>query len=802
MTIQQDFQLRPHLQRDFTSTGVVGPDYLVANMTGNLRVVVENVGGGNTIQVKGRLAGQTNFVTLDTIVGPSTGTTVDISVVDEIQFNCSVYAASGGTPKLVASGFFKQASGGGGGGSINDGANVGTAGEGVYDGVVGDTLNFRKLNSLSPEIIIALDAPNQKIDFSFDEGAIAIQDLDGVTTFDNNTIVGVDNSGEVGSIPGFNLDTNSGGYNIVLSDEPNGETGGPVVHNKSFTIDPIAASPGLTWQFNFNQMNIDTQNDGFAFGTNGTAVRLLNNNVSHTGLSDIGGIEFIQNNFNLGNGTDPIDVKGIGYAFGFGTINANVNISGFLQGYGFQMNVDAAATIDPSIGIRGFYDNMVINCPSTSYESFTASPTLSEIINNKNYLGFNINPTIDDFTGNASFFGVNVNGNLGDFGTGQFYGVNINPTIDLINTQAYGLYVTMDNVTLYAGTQSSLVIQDLTITFIAPGDNDTYQIEYLDTTTAGSETATLAGNLITVNMESGVSTATQIKAAIEANFTLVGALTVTISGVASNPQNAQAATNFTGGNNPGTKQAAYLDGDVEITGSLTFGGALSIGKLSAFDSQAIVDSGGTPASVHGLIAELTVADNLTIANDDTFGTNTAALMVIGDNVTLTSGPLNIGLAGLGLPAVISVGASSSVEDVSGAVFALSLDSGAGAGGSIDNVKLCSATAIPNGITTVTELKGYNFYLPFGDPGTTTWGVYMEPATAHNFMAGDLIIGDSDVPTNSSVGLEIDSVTKAMLLSRMTTAERDALTAVNGMILYNTTLNKVQVYEGGAWVSVI
>ena len=36
----------------------------------------------------------------------------------------------------------------------------------------------------------------------------------------------------------------------------------------------------------------------------------------------------------------------------------------------------------------------------------------------------------------------------------------------------------------------------------------------------------------------------------------------------------------------------------------------------------------------------------------------------------------------------------------------------------------------------------------------------------------------------------------------TTTERDALTAANGMVIYNTTLNKFQGYENGAWANLI
>jgi len=37
---------------------------------------------------------------------------------------------------------------------------------------------------------------------------------------------------------------------------------------------------------------------------------------------------------------------------------------------------------------------------------------------------------------------------------------------------------------------------------------------------------------------------------------------------------------------------------------------------------------------------------------------------------------------------------------------------------------------------------------------------------------------------------------------LTTTERDALTAVNGMIIYNSSTNKFQGYENGSWSNLI
>jgi len=60
-------------------------------------------------------------------------------------------------------------------------------------------------------------------------------------------------------------------------------------------------------------------------------------------------------------------------------------------------------------------------------------------------------------------------------------------------------------------------------------------------------------------------------------------------------------------------------------------------------------------------------------------------------------------------------------------------------------------------------------------------------------------GNFGIGTTSPQGaLDVSSTTGAFIVPRMTTAQRNALTAVNGMIIYNTTTNKFNFYENGAW----
>lgn len=53
--------------------------------------------------------------------------------------------------------------------------------------------------------------------------------------------------------------------------------------------------------------------------------------------------------------------------------------------------------------------------------------------------------------------------------------------------------------------------------------------------------------------------------------------------------------------------------------------------------------------------------------------------------------------------------------------------------------------------------------------------------------------------NSSAALEVTSSTKGLLPPRMITSDRDLIsTPANGLIIYNSTSNKLNVYENGYW----
>ena len=66
--------------------------------------------------------------------------------------------------------------------------------------------------------------------------------------------------------------------------------------------------------------------------------------------------------------------------------------------------------------------------------------------------------------------------------------------------------------------------------------------------------------------------------------------------------------------------------------------------------------------------------------------------------------------------------------------------------------------------------------------------------AASFFGATALIGDIQADTAAFAS--------TLTVPRLTTTERNALTAVNGMVIYNSTDDKFQGYEGGSWANLI
>ena len=91
---------------------------------------------------------------------------------------------------------------------------------------------------------------------------------------------------------------------------------------------------------------------------------------------------------------------------------------------------------------------------------------------------------------------------------------------------------------------------------------------------------------------------------------------------------------------------------------------------------------------------------------------------------------------------------------------------------------------------------------------------ISPATfTTSILIGDPALtpnaGHDSIPLMTTVGgipvsaaLELQSIDSALLLSRMTTAQMNAIpTPTNGMLIYNTTANQMYSYTAGVWIAV-
>ena len=120
----------------------------------------------------------------------------------------------------------------------------------------------------------------------------------------------------------------------------------------------------------------------------------------------------------------------------------------------------------------------------------------------------------------------------------------------------HGIWTVPAVKTFISSTQALLVVQDITYTAGAYGTGgNAITIEYVTGGTAGSEVVTVTGNAISIKIEAGVSTATQVKAKFDAKPAAIALATSAITGTAGTAQVAAVATPL----------ATGVNGDINLT---------------------------------------------------------------------------------------------------------------------------------------------------------------------------------------------------------------------------------------------
>ena len=111
-----------------------------------------------------------------------------------------------------------------------------------------------------------------------------------------------------------------------------------------------------------------------------------------------------------------------------------------------------------------------------------------------------------------------------------------------------GNSITVSYTTGAAPTSATLTLQDITYTAVTPGTSgNSITVSYTTGGVAGSEVVSVIGDAISVQIQNGVSTATQVLAAINASAPATALVSGAITGTGSNPQTAPASGSLSGG---------------------------------------------------------------------------------------------------------------------------------------------------------------------------------------------------------------------------------------------------------------
>lgn len=647
-----------------------------------------------------------------------------------------------------------------------------------------------------------------------------------------NTFAGFDVTGALETIPGWAISTDTGGAAALLNLTPADTSGGQtnIINNFQNTVTPTVDLVNLGF---YNMQNylyllgpvamnnttgfrngVETQDIGdkgnitaldqsifLGDGTNASSseniviqnhtLNINNNQTVNQGLTSfnsainvetgssvnyINSINqfvtidgMVNNNVNLINMGVNANIALAGGS-GISGINQSSNIHDvvqFLNGYGSNWNLHAGANV--TNGVNAFTDSLNQASGSTThgvvsfaafcnfdlgstlangYTGVTINPVINGDMSGNGYNGFNSNPQYSGTMNYSNGFGVFQNFNSGSNVVNGVSAFNDNTNVQ--SGASVNFYTSMG---LFPNIQSGSTLNDFQGININPQivPNVSGSIQMLQINGFGGSTTP---NLTGINVNLSQLNSTSLKQGLTIND---GAIQVQAN---YDTSILPASPGFIGINSIGG--LFHVAAGSPVTNTLAF--ANTVGMSTVFED----DYGPDP-----------FVGNLCFAN-----VNHTSQLIVTNTKTITA--YNQMLLAVSLPSGSSLSPPITDGGTITEAFSLRMPGFLPQGGSLS-------------ITNMYQI--YMDAIGGSSAATNAWGLYIaDPALQNYFKSSIAIDTTSTKVSNGSVGLEIGSTTKALRLSNLTSTERDALTALAGMEIFNTTSNQVEFYNGSSWTS--
>lgn len=248
----------------------------------------------------------------------------------------------------------------------------------------------------------------------------------------------------------------------------------------------------------------------------------------------------------------------------------------------------------------------------------------------------------------------------------------------------------------------------------------------------------------------------------------------------------------------------------QVAGTTSLYSINAIGGIAAFNGKAFqcfseldtsVDAIPFPFGLNQLGGTFTIAAGSPITGG-AFGilNNLGVAVVAEDDMPPDGTGLGLGLFMNGSLTQLGVSPGKTVDSLSFMGAGASVPATYG-GGTITTVNMFRALGVINqgDSITIDEMRGFYVDTVLSSLATDAWGFRVDDVNAENHFEKSICIGTaSKKVSNADIALEIGSK-KQLVLAVMTTTERDAMTAVTGALIFNSTLGALQYFDGSVWV---